>query len=349
VPATEFKRWYPERPKRYNLIWEVGEDRLEDQIGFRTIEQRGTDLLLNGKRIFLRGISLHEENPLRMGRATSREDAVMLLGWAQELNCNMVRLAHYPHNENMTRLADELGILLWEEVPVYWGINYTNPATYTQAESQLRSLISRDKNRASVIIWSVANETPREDPNRLAFLTKMAEVARNLDPNRLVSAALDRTEDQAKKQVSITDPFAQVSDMVSVNEYIGWYGSTPERIPQMSWDLSGHNKPFFISEFGAGALYNYHGPKEEIWTEEYQAWMYEETLKMLDAIPSLRGMTPWILVDFRSPRRNLAGIQDGWNRKGLISDRGFKKQAFFLLRDYYARKAKEYAYEIEDS
>ncbi|MEL6968724.1 MAG: glycoside hydrolase family 2 TIM barrel-domain containing protein [Bacteroidota bacterium] len=348
IPAQQLLRWYPERPKRYTIEWLVGEDRLEDQIGFRTIEQNGTDLLLNGKSIFLRGISLHEENPLRRGRAYSREDAVMLMGWARELNCNMIRLAHYPHNENMARLADEIGLLLWEEVPVYWGINYTNPETYAQAESQLRSLISRDKNRASVIIWSVANETPRDDPNRLAFLERMAATVRGLDANRLVSAALDRTEDKEKRLVTVTDPFAQESDMVSVNEYIGWYGSTPARIPQMRWDLSDHNKPLFISEFGAGALYNYHGAKDEIWTEEYQAWMYDETLQMLDAIPSLRGMTPWILVDFRSPRRNLVGIQDGWNRKGVISDRGFKKQAFFILRAYYARKAKEYAYEITD-
>ena len=347
LPSANLKRWYPERPKLYEVKISAETDETTDRIGFRTIEQKGQDILLNGKSIFLRGMSLHEENPLRMGRANSREDAHMLFGWAKELNCNMLRLAHYPHNENMARVADEVGLLLWEEVPVYWGINYTNPESYAQAENQLKSLISRDKNRASVIIWSVANETPREDPNRLEFLKKMAATARSMDPNRFVSAALDRTEDKPNKRVEITDPFAEYSDMVSVNEYIGWYGSTPERIPLMTWDVSNHDKPFFISEFGAGALYNFHGPKEKRWTEEYQAWMYEETLGMLEKIPSLRGMTPWILVDFRSPRRNLAQIQDGWNRKGVISNRGFKKQAFYVLRDYYAKKAVEYKYEIE--
>ncbi|MEM6317280.1 MAG: glycoside hydrolase family 2 TIM barrel-domain containing protein [Bacteroidota bacterium] len=345
--AKELLRWYPERPKLYEVIIQSSTDQLSDKIGFRTIERRGPDILLNGKSIFLRGISLHEENPYRVGRAHSPEDARLLFGWAKELNANMIRLAHYPHNENMPRIADELGILLWEEVPVYWGINYTNPDSYQAAENQLTSLIQRDKNRASVIIWSVANETPRDDPNRLAFLKKMAAVARSMDANRFVSAALDRTEDKAKKEVTITDPFAEFSDMVSVNEYIGWYGSTPERIPQMKWDVSNHNKPFFISEFGAGALYNYRGAKNEIWTEDYQAWMYDETLQMLEKIPSLRGMTPWILVDFRSPRRNLAQIQDGWNRKGLISNQGHKKAAFYILRDYYAKKAEEFAYEVE--
>ena len=176
----------------------------------------------------------------------------------------------------------------------------------------------------------------------------MAATVRSMDDDRLVSAALDRTENKAKKRVEVTDPFAEYTDMVSVNEYIGWYGSTPARIPQMTWDVSNHNKPLFISEFGAGALYNYHGSKNDIWTEEYQEWMYDETLKMLEKIPSLRGMTPWILVDFRSPRRNLTYIQEGWNRKGLISNRGFKKKAFSVLKKYYEQKAKKFAYTIDD-
>ncbi len=346
--AENLKRWYPERPRLYDVTVAAETDQTRDRIGFRTIETRGQDILLNGKKLFLRGISLHEENPLRRGRANSREDAAMLFGWAKELNCNMVRLAHYPHNEHMPRLADEIGLLLWEEVPVYWGINYTNPETYVQAENQLRALITRDKNRAAVIVWSVANETPREDPDRLAFLKKMAAAARSLDDDRFISAALDRTEDKAANTVTVTDPFAEFSDMISVNEYIGWYGSTPEQCAKMTWEVAAHNKPFFISEFGAGALYNYHGAQDDIWTEEFQAWMYRETLAMLRKIPNLRGMTPWILVDFRSPRRNLAGIQDGWNRKGLISNRGFKKQAFYVLQAYYAEMARQYGYEIED-
>ncbi len=345
LPATALDRWYPERPTLYDVTFETAGDKASDRIGFRTIETDGTEVLLNGKRIFLRGISLHEENPFRVGRANGREDAKLLFGWAKELNANMVRLAHYPHNESMALVADEIGLLLWEEVPVYWGIDYTNPDTYAQAESQMRALITRDRNRASVIVWSVANETPRDDPERLRFLESMAATVRELDANRLVSAALDRTEDKEEKLVTVTDPFAATSDMVSVNEYIGWYGSTPARIPEMRWDVSEHDKPLFISEFGAGALQGFRGDRERIWTEDYQAWMYEETLEMLDAIPSLRGMTPWILVDFRSPRRNLPKIQDGWNRKGLVSSEGEKKLAFDILRDYYARKAEEFSYE----
>lgn len=98
------------------------------------------------------------------------------------------------------------------------------------------------------------------------------------------------------------------------------------------------DKPVLVSEFGAGALAGMHGPETRRFTEEYQAWLYRETLPMLDRIEGFSGMSPWILADFRSPRRPLYGIQDGWNRKGLIGENGEKKQAFFVLRDYYRSK-----------
>lgn len=342
LPADKLRRWSPDDPYRHTVTLSVGDDRVRDRIGLRTVETRGQDLLINGEPVFLRGICMHDENPFRPGRVTTAAESALLLGWVRELNANAVRLAHYPHNEYTVRLADSLGLLLWEEVPVYWGVNYTDPATYATAAGQLRSLIHRDKNRAATVIWSVANETPREDPDRLDFLRRMADVARGIDDTRLVSAALDRTEDYTAARVTITDPFAATTDVVSVNEYIGWYGSTPERIGKMSWDLSDHDKPLVISEFGAGALAGLRGPKEERWTVDHQAWMYDETLKMIDAIPNLRGVMPWILVDFRSPRRNLPGVQDGWNRKGVVGSDGSKKPAFYVLRDYYARKAAEY-------
>ncbi len=338
--SKKLKRWYPESPKLYDVHFSVENDKITDQIGFRTITAKGADILLNGKSIFFRGISVHEENPLRKGRANSIEDARMLLGWAKELNCNFVRLAHYPHNENMPRLADQMGLLLWEEIPVYWGIDYENPIAFNQAKSQLETLIHRDKNRASVIVWSVANETP-EVPSRLVFLRKLKDIALAIDNTRFISAALERDEKSTANTVKIPDPFAEDVDMLACNEYIGWYSGLPDRCGEVTWDLP-TDKPFFVSEFGGGALYNYHGDKRTRWTEEYMKYLYEEQIKMLKKIPTLRGMTPWVLVDFRSPRRNLPKIQDGWNRKGLISDRGFKKQAFYVLKEFYSEMKQRY-------
>ncbi len=324
----------------YDISLVAGDDTLSDRMGFRTIEVSGTDILLNGKPVFLRGISIHEENPVRGGRAYSEDDARMLLGWARELGCNFARLAHYPHNEHMARVAEEMGIMLWEEIPVYWTIEWTNEETYRNAENQLTELITRDKNRASVIVWSVGNETP-VSPERTTFMSGLIKKARELDNTRLVSAAMEvNNEDFDKNILKITDPLGQYTDLISFNEYLGWYTGLPGKCRDVSFEFA-YRKPVFISELGGGALQGFHGDSLTRWTEEFQKYLYEEQIPMLKRIGPLRGMTPWILADFRSPKRTLPFIQDGWNRKGLIGQRGDKKEAFYILRDFYSEKKTE--------
>ena len=341
ITANNLQLWSPENPFLHQVKLIYQDKVLSDKIGFRTIETMGSDILLNGKSVFLRGISIHEENGIRGGRAHSIEDAHLLLGWAKELGCNFVRLAHYPHNENMVRVADELGLMAWSEVPVYWTIQWNNEETYQNAEKQLTDMIFRDKNRASVIIWSMANETPVSS-ERTAFLKKMIQTTRSLDSIRLVSAALERhTKEGTKNTHIIADPLQEFVDIISFNEYIGWYAGLPQDCQTAVFEIQ-YNKPVFISEFGGGALFGYHGSKDTRWTEEFQEDLYLQTTKMLEKIPQLRGMTPWILADFRSPRRLLPQIQDGWNRKGVISDKGDKKKAYFVLQKYYQSKKAEF-------
>lgn len=326
--------WCPENPKRYEVDIHCETDKIAELIGFRSIATRNTDILLNGQPIFLRGISIHGENPIHGGRVYSMEDARMLLTWAKELNCNYVRLAHYPHCESMLRMADEMGLLVWEENPVYWTIQWENEETFENAKNQLTDLIFRDKNYASVIIWSMANETPVGEARNL-FLKKLATQARILDSTRLISAAMEMHSQKDDPNIRvIEDPFAAYLDIVSFNQYIGWYDGLPERCDQINWIIN-YNKPVIISEFGAGALQGYHGDRLTHWTEEYQEDLYKRTLIMLSKIPQFRGLTPWILCDFRSPKRMLPNIQDGWNRKGLIGENGVRKKAFYVLQNYY--------------
>jgi beta-glucuronidase len=323
--------WSPENPKLYEVRINTETDSVIDRIGFRQISTRGTEILLNGKPLFLRGICIHEEAPMRKGRAIKSEDARTLLGWAKELGCNFVRLAHYPHNEYMVREAERMGLLVWSEIPVYWTILWKNPATYTLAEQQLSDMITRDKNRASVIIWSIANETPRS-PERLEFLMKLITKARMLDSTRLISAATELTTHG--NDIIIDDPLGNGLDVIGANEYFGWYSGTLEEIPKKKWSTL-YEKPLVISEFGGDALQGHHGTFDERWTEDYQSVLYKNQIGMLRSIPFLRGMSPWILKDFRSPRRPLPGIQDFWNRKGLVSNEGIKKDAFFILQSFY--------------
>jgi beta-glucuronidase len=334
--VAHLQPWSPENPKLYDVEISTATDSVKDQIGFRTIEVRGKDILLNGKPVFLRGVSIHEEAPYRSGRAYSEEDARTLLGWAKELGANFVRLAHYPHNENMLRMADRMGLMVWSEVPVYWGIDWENPSTLANAEAQLTDSITRDRNRASIIIWSVGNETPVTEP-RTQFMRAMVATARKLDSTRLVSAALQVQHSEGSTRV-IDDPLGADLDVLGCNEYIGWYEGTADDADKAAWKTP-YDKPLIISEFGAGAKYGLHGDPDTRFTEEFQANVYEHQIKMLDRIDFLRGTTPWILMDFRSPRRLLPGIQDYYNRKGLLSENGEKKKAFYILQKWYQEKA----------
>jgi beta-glucuronidase len=338
IAADKLKLWSPEQPKLYSVELSGAGDKVSDRIGFRTIETRGQDILLNGKSIFLRGVAVHDENPLIPGRTRSQGDMRMLLQWAKEMNCNYVRLAHYPHSEEMIRLADEMGILVWAEVPVYWTISWTNPDTYANANAQLTDLIVRDKNRASVIVWSVGNETPISAP-RTTFMTNLAKTAHALDDTRLVAAALEihRKGDE----ITVEDPLADQLDLASFNEYAGWYWASNAEMLNYHFNVK-YNKPVVITEFGADALGGYHADADTRWSEEYQDALYRNQFKMLGAIPGLRGMTPWVLVDFRSPRRQHPYFQDFWNRKGLISDDGKKKMAFWTLKQYYDEVQRKY-------
>jgi beta-glucuronidase len=331
--------WTPESPKLYNVTISKADENIQDTIGFRTIQTKGKEILLNGKSVFLRGISIHEEAPFRQGRAWSKEDAITLLTWAKELGCNYVRLAHYPHNETMVREAEKMGLMVWSEIPVYWTISWTNTDTYNNAERQLHDMIYRDKNRCGVIIWSIANETPHGEDRKI-FLSKLSKKARSLDNTRLISMAMEVTS-STNNINTLDDDMNEFVDILSFNEYIGWYRGTNESCKDMKWVIP-FNKPVIVSEFGGGALQGLHGDKTERWTEEFQEELYIQNTQMFDRIEGLAGVSPWILVDFRSPRRQLFGIQDFFNRKGLISSSGTKKKAFFVMKDWYKKKETEY-------
>ena len=324
--------WSPSDPKLYDVTLSSSLDKVSDRIGFRTISTRDTQILLNGEPIFCKGISIHEEEPYApSGRATTAEDARVLLGWAKELGCNFVRLAHYPHNEAMVRTAEEMGLMVWDEIPVYWTIQWENPATYANAEHQLRDMVTRDRNRAAVVVWSVANETPRGEA-RLEFLRSLIAKAREMDGTRLVSAAMEK-ENLDPVTLTVNDELLRYTDIISFNQYVGWYDGDSDKCDRVVWTFP-VRKPVVVTELGGGAKYGLHGDRTERFTEEYQDYLYVKNMEMLDKIDALAGVTPWILKDFRSPRRFLPGIQDDFNRKGLLSEKGERKQAFYTYQSW---------------
>jgi beta-glucuronidase len=136
----------------------------------------------------------------------------------------------------------------------------------------------------------------------------------------------------------IDDPLGEHLDVMGCNEYLGWYYGELDQVPDVRW-RSPHHKPLVMSEFGAGALQGRHGDATTPFTEEYQARVYQQQIRMLREIPFLAGLSPWILKDFRSPRRPLKDVQDYFNRKGLVSERGVRKLAFEVLRSFYRELA----------
>jgi beta-glucuronidase len=326
--------WSPENPKLYKVKLNLEGTVIEEQLGFRTIEASGKEVLLNGKSIFMRGICLHGEIPNEIRRAYSSEDAKQLLGQAKELGCNMVRLAHYPHDETITRLADSLGLMVWSEIPVYWTINFGNKEVLQKAKQQLHEMIDRDRNRASIIIWSVGNETPIS-PIRTEFMRSLISEARALDQSRMISAALEVNYSALNDTNVVDDPLGEYVDLVAFNEYLGWYGGLPDQCKKTSWKTI-YNKPLFISETGAGAKGGFNADMLTRFSEEYQEWFYKEQIEMLKRMPdNFVGISPWVLNDFRSPKRNNPYYQEGWNRKGLYDNLGNKKKAFYILQNYY--------------
>lgn len=320
--------WSPEKPKLYQVELSCGKDRVRDKVGFREIKVENGEILLNGKRIFLRGICCHEDSE-KNGKAVSEEERREDILLAKELGCNFMRITHYPHHERMAQLADEIGMLLWEEIPVYWAIRFECENTYEDAQNQLRELIARDYNRASVIVWSVGNENA-DTQERLRFMSRLTQCARREDDTRLISAAC--LVDSERNVIA--DRLTDYLDIIGINEYCGWYTPDFEKLPQLM-ENSHPIKPVIITEFGADALAGHHGTITDKGTEECQAYIYERQIEVLRGIPYIKGMTPWLLKDFRSPRRASA-LQNYYNRKGLLSeDKQHKKLAFRVLQKFY--------------
>ena len=384
--------WSPLNPKLYEVKISSDAETISDKIGFRSIKTSGRKIYLNNHEIQFKGIAMHSEPIGIPGPAFSKAHFQKLLLTAKDLNINFIRAAHYPYTRHLAKVADQLGLMLWEEVPVYWNIDWDNSDTLNIAKNQITRLVQRDQNRASVVVWSVANETPLSS-SRMKFLNALLTEIELDDSSRLSTAALlSGSEEQfrslvlilalqgAKSQwvspkekaifrlildqakipieselsfsLSIDDPLGESVDLISYNEYFGWYyvtfftdqmmiseGTLRKLMFEVMPDIkisSPFDKPIHISEFGAGAKYGNHTNK--IWSEEYQAKLYKHQLEMLSNNPQIQGISPWVFKDFRAMLRPLPGIQDFYNRKGLIDEDGNKKEAFEVLADFYKNK-----------
>ena len=336
LKAKKLRRWNPLDPKLYEVCISAAEDKISDRIGFRSISVDGTRILVNGRETFLKSISFHEEIPMENRRACTEKDARVLVDAALELGCNAIRLAHYPQSEYIVRYAEEKGLLIWEEIPLWQGIDFSNEDTYKKAEKYLWEMIARDRNRCAIGFWSISNET-RPASDRDVFLSRLLDYGRSLDSSRLFTSAFDVAYYIPEAdEFQMKDAFAGKLDLIGINKYMGWYAKWPKPAAEIRWNVF-PDKPLVISEFGCEALAGRTGDADVAgsWSEDYQEALYRDNLRMFANIPNLAGVSPWVLCDFLSPYRQHPGNQSFFNRKGLLSDKGRKKKAWYVMNAYY--------------
>ena len=322
--------WSPEAPRLFDFTLRAGADVVQDRVGFRTLDTSQNRVLLNGQPVFLRGCCVHEDD-IELGRVTSQEDIRRRFRHARELGANFLRLAHYPHHEDVARIADEEGVMLWEEIPAYWSVNFEDADTRADARNQLAELIRRDRNRASVILWGLANETA-DTPPRNTFLGDLAGMARALDPSRLLGAACLFNQET----LTIEDRLSAAIDVVGLNEYFGWYDDNVSDLRRII-DQYALGKPLVISETGCDVVAGHSGHEGDANSEAFGRRYYEDQIAAVKGHANVAGFVPWLLYDFRSARRQNAA-QRGWNRKGLIAeDKVTYKGVFNVVAAFYRR------------
>jgi beta-glucuronidase len=236
-----------------------------------------------------------------------------------------------------------MGIMVWDEIPVYQQIEFSMPGVSDKMDLMMREMVDRDKNRCGVIVWSLSNETS-PSPARDKALVNLTDKCRHLDSTRLITSVIN-DEKYSNNAVNVWDTLYRHFDIISLNEYMGWYVPWQGRPGDVKWSFVCKDKPIVISEFGGEALYgNNKGPKDEAasWSEEYQEQIFKDQVEMLKTVPDLCGTFPWLLVDYRSSGRMHPLYQNGWNRKGLLSDHGDKKKAWYIMKAYYESTKNSY-------
>ncbi|MHA1791218.1 MAG: glycoside hydrolase family 2 protein [Promethearchaeota archaeon] len=312
--------WSPERPYLHvlSIVDDSGNELYNSSFGLRQLKIKENAIFLNEKRVLLKGCSLHEEK-YPHGRDIPFAERKKDLEAMKKLGFNFLRTAHYSHDESTIKIADEIGLLIGEEIPVYWKINYKDRSTLKLAHLMLRKLVFRDFNHPSVIWWSVGNEVPVARKDCQVFIKSLLAAARKLDPDRIACFVSKNL---------VYDPLRKHVPIVLFNGYFGWYYGSARTWTLVTELIHGTatKKPIIISEFGAAARFGFgrHEPLDEKFSEWKQASIISHSIKVFNSKPFIQGWLIWIFRDFRSHMR-LNKYQEGYNRKGLFNETGKKK------------------------
>lgn len=347
---TEPDLWSPETPgNRYRLEIVVenaagAAETVGYDIAFKRFEVRDGRFYLNGEERFLRGINRHEDDP-ELGPLFDSDRMSEDVALLRELNVDFMRPGHYPNDVRTLRALEDAGFMLAEEIPVYQLEEYqlADAGLQDMAVRALERMITRDRNRPGIVMWSLANEIWSWLPPAAVMVGLLNDRAKELDPDRPTMLAA-----VTAPPLSQLDQASGIVDAIGINEYFGWYYDETEALGahlDMMHELF-PDRALFISEYGCGALLGRHlvgEPGEEpiddhSYTEEYQMWFHERHTDQFLERPFIRGMMPWVFADFRmqwNPSTGNPHPADRKNLKGLVSDTRERKAAFAFIAALY--------------
>ena len=316
-------------PYLYTVVAELSSgDKREVRFGCRTYEiDPDKGFILNGESYPLRGVSRHQDRP-EIGNALKPEHHKEDLDIIYELGATTIRLAHYQHNQVFYDLCDEMGFVLWAEIPY---ISQHMPNGRENTISQMKELITQNYNHPSIVVWGLSNEITMkgaDDPDLIENHKILNDLCHEMDKTRKTTMAI----------VSMCPPDAEyikIPDCVSWNHYFGWYGGdTSMNGPWLDkFHAENPSIPVGMSEYGCEAL-NWHNsnPEQGDYSEEYQAYYHEELIKQLYTRDYIWATHVWNMFDFAADARAEGG-EDGMNHKGLVTfDRKYKKDAFYAYK-----------------
>lgn len=339
--VPDAKKWDIDSPYLYTVtaeVWRRNEvyDEVSARVGVRSFScDPDEGFIINGVKTPLRGVSRHQDK-LYKGNALTREDHYEDARMIKELGANTIRLAHYQHSQDFYDACDEMGFIVWAEIPFISVMN-EDPAAHQNCISQMKELIAQNYNHPSICFWGVSNEILIGGiSNQLVENHKeLNALCKEMDPTRLTTIA-------HVSMTPIDSPMHGLTDVESYNHYFGWYGGKME-----------DNGPWFdnfhkihpeicigISEYGCEGIITYHGPNPACkdYSEEYQALYHEHMAKVLDERPWIWSSHVWNMFDFGCAARDEGGVA-GRNNKGLVTmDRKTKKDSYYIYKAYWNKE-----------
>jgi beta-glucuronidase len=334
--------WSPDSPHLYTAVVELGTDLHQERFGLREIRTEGSDILLNGKKIWIRGVNRHEDHPdwgfAQPDKLMQRDIEII-----QDLNCNAVRGSHYPNHPTFLDLCDEAGLLFFAELPgwQYSAAQIATEPTKGKLQHMLREMIDEQFNHPCIYTWSMHNECQTEvsmdgDVDLSSAMAELIGLARDLDETRLVTYVSHRYWH---------DKHFHLADMICLNEYIGWYvpeieGSDfPDYLRRMAELYP--EAPILVTEFGAGGIAGEHSMAAVKWSEEYQVQQVTSQIEAMRENEHVAGCYIWQYCDIAIHPRRALGRPRSMNNKGLVDEYRRPKSAYYAVRDLFGRIEKE--------